>query len=256
MNLRVAALGAGDPLPAEPLAADVAPAPEAVVEAVFDGSPLATPLYARAALGTGSEVTGPCIVLEEGCTTLVPPGWRGTTTPDGHLLLERASVSVDPVSVEVIRNAFNSIARQMNNNLARSAYTPIIYEMKDCSVGIFDAEARLLGQSPGLPMFLGNLETGIVATTEALGGPEALPARRRVHDQRPVPRRQPHERRRRLLADLPRRRADRLRRDEGALARHRRQGRGDGRSTRPRSSRRATASARRTSTARASRCTR
>ena len=89
-------------------------------------------------------------------------------------------------------------------------------------MGIFDAEARLLGQSPGLPMFLGNLETGIVATTEALGGPERLPARRRLHDQRPVPRRQPHERRRRLLADLPRRRAGRLRRHEGALARHRR----------------------------------
>jgi N-methylhydantoinase B len=79
----------------------------------------------------------------------------------------------DPVSVEVIRNAFNSIARQMNNNLARSAYTPIIYEMKDCSVGVFDAQARLLGQSPGLPMFLGNLETGIVATTQTLGGPDA-----------------------------------------------------------------------------------
>ena len=172
VNLRVAALGAGDPLPVEPLAADVAPAPDAVVEAVFDGSPLATPLYARAALGTGSEVTGPCIVLEEGCTTLVPPGWRGTTTPGRPPAAGARPLSVDPVSVEVIRNAFNSIARQMNNNLARSAYTPIIYEMKDCSVGIFDAEARLLGQSPGLPMFLGNLETGIVATTEALGGPD------------------------------------------------------------------------------------
>jgi N-methylhydantoinase B len=32
----------------------------------------------------------------------------------------------DPVTVEVIRNAFNSIATQMNNNLARSAYTPFI----------------------------------------------------------------------------------------------------------------------------------
>ena len=29
----------------------------------------------------------------------------------------------------------------MKNNLYRSAYTPVIYEMKDCSVGIFDAEA-------------------------------------------------------------------------------------------------------------------
>ena len=72
------------------------------------------------------------------------------------------SVTVDPVTVEVIRNGFLSIARQMNNNLVRSAYTPIIYEMHDCSVGVFDRKGRLLGQSPGLPMFLGNLELGIV----------------------------------------------------------------------------------------------
>lgn len=77
---------------------------------------------------------------------------------------------VDPVTVEVIRNAFTSIATQMNNNLARSAYTPIIYEMKDCSVGVFDAQARLLGQAPGLPIFLGNLESAIMVTTEHFGG--------------------------------------------------------------------------------------
>ena len=79
-------------------------------------------------------------------------------------------MSIDPVTVEVIRNAFNSIASQMNNNLARSAYTPIIYEMKDCSVGLFDAEARLLGQAPGLPIFLGNLEAAIHVTTAHFGG--------------------------------------------------------------------------------------
>ena len=82
------------------------------------------------------------------------------------------TVKVDPVTTEVLRNAFLSIAKQMNNNLARSAYTPIIYEMKDCSVGVFDRAGRLLGQSPGLPMFLGNLELGIAATTEMLGGVE------------------------------------------------------------------------------------
>ena len=79
---------------------------------------------------------------------------------------------VDPVTVEVIRNAFISIASQMNNNLARSAYTPIIYEMKDCSVGLFDARGNLLGQAPGLPIFLGSLEAAINATLEHLGGAE------------------------------------------------------------------------------------
>ena len=79
-------------------------------------------------------------------------------------------MSVDPVTVEVIRNAFISIASQMNNNLARSAYTPIIYEMKDCSVGLFGANGDLLGQAPGLPIFLGSLEAAITATTEHFGG--------------------------------------------------------------------------------------
>ena len=80
---------------------------------------------------------------------------------------------VDPVTVEVIRNAFISIASQMNNNLARSAYTPIIYEMKDCSVGLFGANGELLGQAPGLPIFLGSLEAAINATTEHFGGPDS-----------------------------------------------------------------------------------
>ena len=80
---------------------------------------------------------------------------------------------VDPVTVEVIRNAFISIASQMNNNLARSAYTPIIYEMKDCSVGLFDSRGNLLGQAPGLPIFLGSLEAAIDVTLDHLGGAEA-----------------------------------------------------------------------------------
>jgi N-methylhydantoinase B len=42
--------------------------------------------------------------------------------------------------------------------------------MKDCSVGIFDADARLLGQAPGLPIFLGNLEAAITVTTDHFGG--------------------------------------------------------------------------------------
>jgi N-methylhydantoinase A len=90
VNLRVAALAVAEPLPATALATAPAPAPRSTVEAVFDGSPHPTPLYDRESLGAGSAVAGPCVVLEEGCTTLVPPGWCGTTTREGHLVLERA----------------------------------------------------------------------------------------------------------------------------------------------------------------------
>src|SRR4030067_1458169 len=68
---------------------------------------------------------------------------------------------VDPITVEILRNTFNAIAVEMKTNLARSAFSPIIYEMKDCSVGLFNERAELLGQAPGLPGFLGVLDEAV-----------------------------------------------------------------------------------------------
>lgn len=75
----------------------------------------------------------------------------------------------DPVTTEIIRNAFISIAQDMNATLIRSAYTPIIYEGKDCSVALLDADGNVLGQSMGLPLFLGNLEVCVKLTAELHG---------------------------------------------------------------------------------------
>ncbi|MFW5942532.1 MAG: hydantoinase B/oxoprolinase family protein [Chloroflexota bacterium] len=77
--------------------------------------------------------------------------------------------NVDPVTTEIIRNAFVSIAQDMNATLIRSAYTPIIYEGKDCSVALLDENADVLGQSLGLPLFLGNLEICVKLTADMFG---------------------------------------------------------------------------------------
>jgi N-methylhydantoinase B len=69
-----------------------------------------------------------------------------------------AAVEVDPITTEIIRSGLNAAADEMNATLIRSAYTPVIYEMKDCSVGLLDDHHQILGQSAGLPIFLGNLE--------------------------------------------------------------------------------------------------
>lgn len=78
----------------------------------------------------------------------------------------------DPITVEILRNALNSIALEMNANLARSAFSPIIYEMKDCSVALFNERAELLGQAPGLPIFLGALDEAVKIVSDhfAAGG--------------------------------------------------------------------------------------
>jgi N-methylhydantoinase B len=78
-----------------------------------------------------------------------------------------------PATVEVVRHAFMSGAEQMRRNLYRSAYSPVIYEAKDCSVGIYDAHGALLGQAPGLPFFLGSLG-GTIETVVALKGADVF----------------------------------------------------------------------------------
>ncbi len=80
-----------------------------------------------------------------------------------------APVTTDPITTEIIRNFFLSCAQDMNATLIRSAYTPIIYEGKDCSVAILDEQGDVLGQSLGLPLFLGNLEICVKLTAELLG---------------------------------------------------------------------------------------
>jgi N-methylhydantoinase B len=85
------------------------------------------------------------------------------------VVTERAETKADPVTTEIIRNAFVSCAQDMNATLIRSAYTPIIYEGKDCSVAILDEHGDVLGQSLGLPLFLGNLEICVKLTADLLG---------------------------------------------------------------------------------------
>ena len=76
---------------------------------------------------------------------------------------------VDAITTEIIRNAFISIANDMNATLIRSAFTPVIYEGKDCSVALIDEKGDVLGQSLGLPLFLGNLEICVKLIAEQHG---------------------------------------------------------------------------------------
>lgn len=79
------------------------------------------------------------------------------------------SVAPSPATVEVVQHAFISGAEQMRRNLYRSAYSPVIYEAKDCSVGLYDEDGELLGQAPGLPFFLGSLGGSIRAVIDRKG---------------------------------------------------------------------------------------
>jgi N-methylhydantoinase B len=80
----------------------------------------------------------------------------------------------DPITTEVVRHALNSAAGQMKWALVQTAFSPIIYEVLDFGVAIYDRQIRLLAQAPSLPIFMGTMSFCVEAAIEGVGGEEAL----------------------------------------------------------------------------------
>jgi N-methylhydantoinase B len=64
--------------------------------------------------------------------------------------------TIDPISLEVFRNAFESAADQMALILMRTAHSPIVRDAMDFSTALCDAEGRNLAQGLTTPMHLGS----------------------------------------------------------------------------------------------------
>jgi N-methylhydantoinase B len=80
----------------------------------------------------------------------------------------------DPITTEVVRHSLNSAANQMKRALVRTAFSPIIYEVLDFAVAIYDRDIRLLAQAPSLPLFMGTMNFCVEEAVKAVGGEEKL----------------------------------------------------------------------------------
>src|SRR6185369_7924643 len=103
----------------------------------------------------------------------------GHRTPDARRTVTGAirmstSTAVDPVVTEVVRHGLNSSANQMKRALMRTAFSPIIYEVLDFAVALYDREIRLLAQAPSLPIFMGTLSFCVAEAVNSVGGEAKL----------------------------------------------------------------------------------
>lgn len=64
--------------------------------------------------------------------------------------------NIDPIRLEVLRNAFDTIADEMALILMRTAHSPIVRDSMDYSTAICDAQGRTLAQGVTTPMHLGS----------------------------------------------------------------------------------------------------
>lgn len=62
---------------------------------------------------------------------------------------------LDRIDLEIIRNAYDTIAREMSFVLERTARSPIANETRDFSTSLLDPRGRLIAQGLGTPILLG-----------------------------------------------------------------------------------------------------
>ena len=53
-----------------------------------------------------------------------------------------AAASIDPITLEVVRNKLDGIANEMQLTLLHSAFSPIVKEGMDCSAALFTADGQ------------------------------------------------------------------------------------------------------------------
>ncbi|MEA2376459.1 MAG: N-methylhydantoinase [Thermoleophilaceae bacterium] len=85
-----------------------------------------------------------------------------------------ATADADPVTTEVIRYGLQAAADQMRLTLIRGAFSPVIYDVQDLAVTLYDDKLRLLAQGSAQPLFMGALGYVLEAILDRLGGADTL----------------------------------------------------------------------------------
>jgi N-methylhydantoinase B len=84
-----------------------------------------------------------------------------------------ADVRADAVEIELFRYANRSVIDEIEVNLTRTAYSPMIYEYKDYAVSLWDPDFRQVAMATSGALMLGNLGPPMRDAVEVIG-PENL----------------------------------------------------------------------------------
>ncbi|MDS9469731.1 hydantoinase B/oxoprolinase family protein [Paracoccus sp. MBLB3053] len=83
--------------------------------------------------------------------------------------MSKMKPTVDPITLQVIRGSFETIAEEMGHVLYRMSFSSIIRESQDLGAGLFDLDFNTLCESESTPMHIGSIPgylRGIAETLE------------------------------------------------------------------------------------------
>ena len=83
-----------------------------------------------------------------------------------------ARQEIDPITLQVLSGALDTIAEEMGHILYRMSFSSIIRESQDLGAGLFDTEFNTLCESESTPLHIGSLPGYLAGIQESLQGGE------------------------------------------------------------------------------------
>ena len=134
-------------------------------------------------LPSGAEIGGPAILESDFTTILVEPGDSARVDRYGGIELrvstrerkEERSRDVerrahrDPITLAVVENRLESIAREMMEVMLRTSMSQILNSSRDFSTSILDSECQLVAQGEGIPVHISALPIAGAAVRDYFG---------------------------------------------------------------------------------------
>ena len=81
-----------------------------------------------------------------------------------------ATDELDPITLQVISGALDTIAEEMGHILYRMSFSSIIRESQDLGAGLFDTDFNTLCESESTPLHIGSLPGYLYGIQETLQG--------------------------------------------------------------------------------------
>ena len=75
-------------------------------------------------------------------------------------------MKTDPITLEIIRHAIQSIAEEMNAVLISTAFSPNLRDRHDCSTAVYTTKGALVAQTEQVPLHLGTMSSMVEKTLE------------------------------------------------------------------------------------------
>jgi N-methylhydantoinase B/oxoprolinase/acetone carboxylase alpha subunit len=75
----------------------------------------------------------------------------------------QANISLDPITVEVVRNKLDGISNEMELTLLKSSFSPIVKEGLDASASLFTPDGTTISQACSIPIHLATLIPAVAA---------------------------------------------------------------------------------------------